>query len=274
MIFVAIIALLPIISILTVEGSTNKEDSEIIIWDSDIVISEDFYVFPGQTLRIQPGIIVKLDKAVAIFIEGTIIAEGTDGNPITFTTNKIDSYWDKIYIDTRSKNNVIKYCDIHFANIGIYCLSTADILNNSIHHNLYAGIVCGPNARPRILYNSITANGIGIVCESGTQPEISINVIMDNTEYNIKSYCENTTIIAEYNYWGYHERITIQHTLFGDIDFDPWLDENPLVNEDKNTITHKYQRWFLICEWHLELIVVITIVGIAKLIRNRKCLPK
>lgn len=51
------------------------------------IITGNIIVQSGVTLSIEPGTLVKFDSLKAMTIQGTLIAQGTEANPITFTSN-------------------------------------------------------------------------------------------------------------------------------------------------------------------------------------------
>lgn len=61
-------------------------------WDTTCVhiITGSVIVDAGVTLTIDPGVIVKFDNLKGIVVNGTLIAQGTSANPITFTSNEAD----------------------------------------------------------------------------------------------------------------------------------------------------------------------------------------
>ncbi|MEE8308328.1 MAG: hypothetical protein V3R81_13760, partial [Gammaproteobacteria bacterium] len=51
------------------------------------IITCDVQVQSGVSLTIDPGAVVKFDGNSALRIDGELIAQGINGNPITFTSN-------------------------------------------------------------------------------------------------------------------------------------------------------------------------------------------
>ncbi len=56
------------------------------------IIDFDVHIWPGVTLTIKPGVIIKLGLGQNFNIEGSLIAEGESDQPIVFTSFKDDSY--------------------------------------------------------------------------------------------------------------------------------------------------------------------------------------
>ena len=57
------------------------------IWNGTIIINENLTINSQSTLTILPGSIIKFDGNFSITVEGTLIANGTSGNEILFTSN-------------------------------------------------------------------------------------------------------------------------------------------------------------------------------------------
>ncbi|MDD4989308.1 MAG: right-handed parallel beta-helix repeat-containing protein [Candidatus Pacebacteria bacterium] len=83
-------------SVRSVRAETLVADSEIstsTTWtkaNSPYVVENDLDVLSGVTLTIEPGVIVKMDGS-ALYVDGKIIAEGTESDKIYFTSLKDDS---------------------------------------------------------------------------------------------------------------------------------------------------------------------------------------
>lgn len=118
-----------------------------------IAVYDSLVVRQGATLTITPGTILLFSSDAGMRVEGTLLAEGTLGNAITFRGNRyddmfknqpydrIDNQWQGIRFTSTSYDNHIDYCDIHSGNYGILCDSADQTrpklkLENSIVHNM------------------------------------------------------------------------------------------------------------------------------------------
>ena len=54
--------------------------------NSPVTITETITIASGATLTIDPGVEVRLGNAVSVLVDGGLVADGTDGNPIVFTS--------------------------------------------------------------------------------------------------------------------------------------------------------------------------------------------
>ena len=236
---VALTFALTLIPALPAAATNVSEDiTSDITWtlaNSPYIMTGSVFVRNGATLTIEPGVTVKFDKGEdgAVFAlciglalapatpegyvpeEGTLIANGTVANPITFTSNQASPApgdWDSIYFSDLSDdtncivdNCVIKYalwgimCEsasptisnnmianmggaIEYDGVGIFCLSSSspNITNNIITDNSNYGIFCISHSSPLITGNTITYSGRGICCYESSSPTINGNTIANN----------------------------------------------------------------------------------------------
>ncbi len=177
--------------ILTGTGSTRVRFTQSITTKS------------GTTLTIAPGTTVQFDNGKSLTINGTLIAEGTETNPITFTSSSATptrGIWNQIRLN--GTNNSIKYCDFRYPNYGlivantssniidhctftdcsqsgIYALGTswptnpdsACLMTNCTFTNTYRGLLAS-NARATMKYctiqNNLSPTGYGIYASNST----------------------------------------------------------------------------------------------------------
>jgi parallel beta-helix repeat protein len=157
--------------------------------DSYIHVSGDVTVNSGVTLEIDPGVFVFFDDDTRLTISGTLIAEGTAEDPIVFTSyseNPAKGAWYSIRFEDSSVDAscILKYCDIKYAQYGIYCnRANPKIQNNSISNSNY-GIYLYYSSPANIETNSVTNNGTGIYGISSS-PNITDNLFRDNSSSGV-----------------------------------------------------------------------------------------
>ena len=180
-------------------------------WTENFIhVTGDVTVNSGVTLEIDSGVFVLFDEDTRMTVNGTLIAEGTDENPIVFTSfneNPAKNDWYGIRFEDSSVDASckIKYCNIKYAQYGIYCnRANPKIQNNSISHSNY-GIylyqsspaymetnlisdngtgIYGTSSDPIITDNLIINNGSGVLF-SGGSPKFFENTIQDNNTYGV-----------------------------------------------------------------------------------------
>lgn len=175
----------------------------------------DYYVVTGNlivqqdvTLTLEPGTLVKFDSLKAMTVQGSLIAIGTDIDPIVFTSNSpapAKGDWGYIHFTDTSADNptcdnsgsILQYSVVEYAG-GVNTnengalrieLSAPCLDQNVIGNNKADGIHVWNNGHPRITNNNIHSNGIlaqqvggkGISYSSGSGGFlISGNTVSDN----------------------------------------------------------------------------------------------
>ncbi|MBI5149746.1 MAG: right-handed parallel beta-helix repeat-containing protein [Candidatus Omnitrophica bacterium] len=210
--------------------------------DSPYIVMGNITVNSGVTLTVEPGVIVKFNGFYAIEMNGIINAQGTAGNPITFTsaqTAPARGNWNALTL--HGSGNILNYVTVEYADKGVYVPSsplgqTPAIRNSTIQNNT-TGIYFEPSTGPIIQTNTISNNNDGIFagCNvyTGCTPTISGNSIYNNSHYNLYVYSYGTnasarTINAQNNWWGSTNALTIEATIF----HRPDSGILPLVNYD------------------------------------------
>ena len=109
------------------EGQINWSETEV-----PFVLKQGEYLIPaGYSLTCEAGVILKLDEGVNLWINGTILVEGTLSNPVTFTSYKDDSVggdtnnddtitspnpgdWDYLMIQGINNSSSFDYCEFYY----------------------------------------------------------------------------------------------------------------------------------------------------------------
>lgn len=91
--------------------------------ESPYVISEKLTLFPGYTLVIEPGVEVRFSSGAKLTIRGSLVAEGTESNRITFTSTEpgTKGSWDGIDVATHlGAKASIRFAYFSYAQTAIY----------------------------------------------------------------------------------------------------------------------------------------------------------
>src|ERR1041384_5460883 len=90
---------------------------------SPYIVVDTVVVFPGVTLTIDPGVVVKFADNKRLEIrQAKLIAVGTITDSLTFTSNSatpVPGIWSAIVLNQIIDTSIISYCNVRYANFGI-----------------------------------------------------------------------------------------------------------------------------------------------------------
>ena len=160
----------------------------------DITINEDINVIGTVTannitvasdvkLSVKPGAIMKFNSGKKITVNGILDAQGTSASHIIFTssssTPSAGSWYGIRFEDSSNDANcILKYCNIQYAQYGVYCnRANPRLISNTISNNDQG--ISGYVASPTITDNKITGNTDGVYFQYGS-PVFYNNSIASN----------------------------------------------------------------------------------------------
>ena len=170
--------------------------------NSPYIVTDTVVVFPGITLTIEAGVVVKFTDHTYLEIrQANIVASGTSSDSIIFTSNSTspaNGIWGGIYLNGYTANTTatFNYCSIQFATVAInnysqqtMYLKNSNLINNhtgltsngtynfvdscNFDHNITSGI--NGNIIGDVNYCSMSYNGIGVDNTRGNYSHCSIN---------------------------------------------------------------------------------------------------
>jgi len=158
----------------TETGVVNKSGTLTTdTWTNDktYLITGNISIPTGNTLTIQPGTVIKFNGNYMLSVRGTLIADGTSGQPIQFKSNTAGT-WDKIFFDDL---NIDAVADVDGNYISGSILRYVNIEGNT------GGITC-TTATPYLSH--VNLNGGGITCTLGATPIWFLdNTIVGNVSF-------------------------------------------------------------------------------------------
>jgi len=203
-------------------GGPISGDTTWTLAGSPYIATVGVLVNEGVTLTIEPGVVVKFNSGTAMQINGTLIADGTEDQNITFTRNTPDG-WGHIFFSNSSTDatygaswnytggSILDHCVVEYAGVGtdgaVRMLSahpfvnsctirnnqavginamtmngTLRVTNNTIENNTGAGIYASGET-VHIYNNNISSNGGGGIIAGGGGT-ISKNVVTHNSAWS------------------------------------------------------------------------------------------
>ena len=168
---------------------------------SPYVFAGDVTVASGVTLTLEPGVVVKLDSGDELDVDGTLLADGTSGQPIVFTSIKDDTAggdtngdggattpaagdWYELNFSSPGSGSVLDYVEVRYAgafgqSIDVYT-SGLSITNSTIVDGSSYGIDVH-SVSPTIADSTIARHSSYGIYLVGSSASITGNTIQDNS---------------------------------------------------------------------------------------------
>jgi len=193
-----------------------------------------FSVPGGKTLTIDAGKNIKIDSGDSIKVLGTLVATGTSNNMITFTKSGTND-WKGIRIE--SDNITMEYCNIYYADYGIYGIDADNftLKNSEIACSDIQAVYLIDASDCYLEGNTMESNQSGVKL-SHSEAELKENTI-DNSGAGYTLYFTSYSIIDLGNsetagnnvlinspfygyggtagYWGGHSQGTGKNSIYG-----------------------------------------------------------
>lgn len=171
----------------SVSGTWHAENSPYLILGDAIVYSGDTLVIePGSLIQFQTGTSPSFDYG-CMWINGTLIAQGSLNDSIIFTYYESEGLWGGLMIGSADSTSIIEYSKIEFcAGVDIYN-SAITIARSKFNQNYGFAIRCRTNSNSIISDNYFVYNNECALFIDYSNPMISNNIIKDNglfTDYS------------------------------------------------------------------------------------------
>lgn len=152
-------------------------EGDTVYWMNTISLSAevDNIIPEGSTVIIKPGTKIKAHESSSLIVQGTLIAEGTERFPISFTAdinNADKGHWQGITAANGSAISM-QHCMIKDAEIGILFEDDNAVIfeNNHLENNIEA--VAAFDSSPVLKENIITGNDIGLGSYNNAAPVLT-----------------------------------------------------------------------------------------------------
>ncbi len=99
-------------------GTGPESQAGVETWsmaDSPVVLTETHTVAAGQRLVIEPGVTVQLGAEIDLVIQGELIAQGTEAEPIMFTAQNPSENWGSVIFEDTAVSATFEQVDDYVA---------------------------------------------------------------------------------------------------------------------------------------------------------------
>ena len=199
-----------------------------VIWDGDDLLPfevwDDLTVNTGARLTLTPGTVVKFrDYWDTLLVNGTLVADGDAGQPITFTSFVDDAVggdtnsdgsasvpargnWDSVRFSAASTGSVLDHAVVRYgggaASESVWTeTASLNLTNSKIMYSEDIGLSVRA-AAPALTGNEFTSNIRGVYTYEGARPILRSNRITGNRDWGVQNASVGVVVDAERNSWG------------------------------------------------------------------------
>ena len=162
-------------------------------WSDYAYVAGNVTVNQSVTLTIDPGTLVKFASGAKLSVNGTLIAQGTSADHITFTRMGTSGSWYGIRFENSSVDAacIIKYADIEYASFGVDVYYANPKIENSTFKNNTRGMYFTYSS-PSVKTNEISQSSQDGIYMFGSDPYLYDNYIHNNSADGINGQFDSS----------------------------------------------------------------------------------
>ncbi len=178
-------------------------DATLLKINSPYIVTDTLTLFPGITLTIEPGVVIKFNYNVPFNVRGTLITNGTSSDSIVFTSSSASPYkgiWPGLRLTSASGAILnASYCKYQYATIGILVGSLTGGLTTISHSSFISNLTgitgYGYHSRDIVMDSCLFINNTKGIGADGNAAAIYIsNSFFYNNQSGVTMY-ERDTIV-------------------------------------------------------------------------------
>lgn len=165
------------------------------VWSGIVPINGKIQVLSGVTLTIQPGTQVRFVVSTTrsdtdedrIFVQtgGTLIALGTESQPIVFSSASTGSKWYGIELHSGHDRDAFAHCRIRDSRMGIAAVSSSPSIENCLFEGNQQGVSLWRQAKPALRNCTFLRNAVAIGVNMNSAPTITSCAIEDSEQIGV-----------------------------------------------------------------------------------------
>ncbi len=157
--------------------------------NSPYVVTADLKIAAGDTLTIEPGVILKFNTSTGFIISGNLQAMGAETDSVYFISNHPGATpgdWTGIYFSPGAEGN-LEYCVIKHAGVGSTMDASAPFFFQCLFTQNNTGIDCLAGANGKIEESLFKFNPNAGIRVLNAAPEIKRCILQQNSENGLES---------------------------------------------------------------------------------------
>ncbi|MBI5016297.1 MAG: right-handed parallel beta-helix repeat-containing protein [Deltaproteobacteria bacterium] len=166
------------------------------VWSGTVSVVGSVQVLSGVTLNIRPGTRVQFalpppkadsgEERLYVQKGATLIARGTDAQPIVFLSATPGVRWFGIELHSGHDRDVFDRCRVRDSRMGIACVSTSPVIQNCVFEENQQGVSLWRQANPIVRNGSFLRNAAAVVVSMQSAPTIAHCEIEGSEEVGIR----------------------------------------------------------------------------------------